>query len=131
MNPRRFWRGTAIPFFLAVVTIACTGCSSFAWRTSAYTLATDRPVSLDRAKLELVKRQVWGETSRTYYFLPFGYLFGGDPACDEALRNALDSSGGDVLLNNVIIESNSRIFPFFHTYTIREQGDAYRINHNP
>jgi len=80
-------------------------------RESSFTLASDKQISLDHVQLKLLKRGAVGVSSKNY---------------EGALRNALEESGADVLLNATLIHSKH---VSDEMYTVR--GDAYKVEAVP
>jgi len=115
------WTSTRCLLVVLGIAILASGCSR---RIADMTLMTTRIVSLDRVDLDKLptKRRVVGEASRWWVlFIPLGL----HPTLKEAVDDALNKGGGDIMTDAVVRVSGWTAI-LFTVETIEVEGEVVK-----
>ncbi|MDF0673693.1 MAG: hypothetical protein P0120_05030 [Nitrospira sp.] len=117
---RIWWASPYTLVILMIMTLLTAGCST---RIADMTVITTRIVALDRVDLDKLptKRRVAGESTRwTILIIPLGF-----PTIKEAVDDALDKGGGD-LMTDAVVTSEGWTAILFGLTRLKVEGDVVK-----
>jgi len=105
---------------IALTGILLTGCST---RYGTLTMATTKNIQMDNVRLELVKENVSGKSTKPIVLI----IPTGTPSIEDAIDAALEANGGD-LLQNVVIYYKWFYIPYIYgENTFDVKGDVWKV----
>ena len=117
---RGVWRTSSRILVTLIIALTTTGCST---RIADMTVITTRMVALDRVDLDKLptKRRVAGESTRwVILIIPLGF-----PTIKEAVDDALDKGGGD-LMTDAVVTSEGWTAILFGLTRLKVEGDVVK-----
>jgi len=112
--------------FIAIqmAAVLLAGCSKVVGR---YTVVTTKNLSFENRESELVGQGITGKSEFSFVFPIFGYwAWGYKISSDNAVYNALRSTGGDYM-TNVTVEYKKRFYFLYNVTGFYATGDVYRF----